>query len=62
VERKNRTLLDMARNMIDEYKTLGLCIKPEPEARYPKYLNLYPFSPIPVTRTIPTGNKTKYPN
>jgi hypothetical protein len=52
----------MARNMIDEYKTLGLCIKPEPEARYPKYLNLYPFSPIPVTRTIPTGNKTKYPN
>jgi hypothetical protein len=41
---------------------LGLGIKPEPEARYPKNPNPYPFSPMPVTRTIPTGNKTEYPN
>jgi hypothetical protein len=41
---------------------VGLGIKPEPEARYPKHPNPYPFSPMPVTRTIPTGNKTEYPN
>jgi hypothetical protein len=41
---------------------VGLGIKPEPEARYPKYPNPYPFSPRPVTRTTPTGSKTEYPN
>jgi hypothetical protein len=41
---------------------LGLGIKPEPEARYPKHPNPYPFSPMPVTQIIPTGNKIEYPN
>jgi hypothetical protein len=41
---------------------VGLGIKTEPEARYPKNPNPYPFSPMSVTRTIPTGNKTEYPN
>jgi hypothetical protein len=41
---------------------LGLGIKPEPEARYPKHPNPYPFSPIPVTQIIRTGNKIEYPN
>jgi hypothetical protein len=39
---------------------VGLGIKPEPETHYPKYPNPYPFSPRPVTRTAPTGNKTEY--
>jgi hypothetical protein len=41
---------------------VGLGIKPEPEARYPKYPNPYPFSPKSVTRTASTGNETEYPN
>jgi hypothetical protein len=40
---------------------VGRDIKREPEARYPKYLNPYPFSPWPVIRTASTGNKTEYP-
>jgi hypothetical protein len=41
---------------------LGLGIKPEPEALYPKYPNPYPFSPKPVTQIAPAGNETGYPN
>jgi hypothetical protein len=41
---------------------LGPGIKPEPEVRYAKYSNPYPFSLRPVTRTVLTCNKMEYLN
>jgi hypothetical protein len=46
----------------DQRAEVGLGIKPEPEALYPKYPNPYPFSPKPVTQIAPAGNETGYPN